>query len=1103
MLSYYFLELLTYCFADSIVFFTRFFAYQYRKKELHITLRMKIYILLIFFFFTQSIFAQKEATNWYFGERVGLSFSGGLSSPLGGGKLFSIEGCAVVSDPITGTLLFYTDGTKIWDKNHQVINGANSLLKGGISSTQNVLIVPHPGNKQQYFVFTVPDLTADGGSSSTGLYYSLLSVANGNVTVITSNILLTYGVSEKITGTLDCTGKGFWVVTHDKIKGKFYSYHVSSSGVDPVPVTYEYNGLITSYVAGCMKISPDRTKIALVSNVKDGYVVLFDFNAKTGKISNYKFLVDARALSECYGLSFSPDNSKLYVSAINNSIAPKYSVYQIDISLPTLTAIQNSVIALNSNDGYIGGMQIAPDGKIYIAKEGVDFLDVIEKPNLKGDKCNFKNNGLQLNNLCRRGLPNFMDYIFNTTGPTVGPLAECTPPLAIIKPDSGCVNKTFMFADLSTNKPNQREWSFAGGTPATSSDSSVLVNFSKAGTFRVRLIVRNDSGSDTTYKDVKVLPMPVADAGPDKTVCVGESTQIGIAPEAGNTYVWEPFYGLDDVTKANPVVKPANGTTEYTLTVVNTNGCISRDTVNVTMGNIVAKVSKDTAICIGSSVRLLASGGSDYLWTPSTGLNNPAIPNPIATPTVTTDYKVRVSSGSCEDFASIKVTVNPLPVANAGPDLSLCKGETLPLGEAPQAGYTYKWLPSDGLDDPTKSNPIANPAIQTEYILTVTNSSGCTAMDTVVVSVGSLKATASKDTAVCMGTSVRLFASGGSKYIWSPSTGLDNPAIASPVCTVNASTTYKVIVSSGFCIDSVEVKVTVIPQPIAEAGEDRTTCIGKSVQLGVPPIVGNSYQWRPSTGLSSPISSQTEVLATATTMYILSVTNSSGCSDEDTVLVQVSPSNERLFTLNPAKIEVIPGEKLQTSLHIPVGVPSWKVLLNYDNLVLKSDPRINTTNGIIANANESNGQLTIDGAGDNGDVIINFSAYLPYNEDTTFAIELQVDSAEVQPCDTVVTKGNIITLGEFCGKRLRSVNNTGKKYFLINKENGVQFGVGLSGRVQIELYDYAGTLNQVLLNESLLAGEYSLDFDVPTGIYFCKMSSGMYYDVQKIIVLEH
>lgn len=1074
----------------------------YRKKELLITLRMKIYILFIFFFFTQSIFAQKEATNWYFGERVGLSFSGGLSSPLGGGKLFSIEGCAVVSDPITGTLLFYSDGTKIWDRNHQVINGANALLKGGISSTQNVLIVPNPGNKQQYFVFTVPDLTADGGSSSTGLYYSLLSVDNGNVTVLTSNILLTYGVSEKITGTLDCSGKGFWVVTHDKTKGKFYSFHVSSLGVDPIPVTYEYNGLINSYTAGYMKISPDRTKIALVSNVKDGYIVLFDFNAKTGKISNYRFLVDARALSECYGLTFSPDNSKLYVSAINNSIAPKYSVYQIDISLPTLTAIQNSVVALNSNDGYIGGMQIAPDGKIYIAKEGVDFLDVIEKPNLKGDKCNFRNNGLQLTGLCRRGLPNFMDYIFNASGPTGGPLAECTPPLAIIKPDSGCVSKTFMFADLSTNKPNGREWSFTGGTPATSTDSSVSVNFSKAGTFRVRLIVRNDSGSDTAYKDVNVLPMPVADAGPDKTVCIGESTQIGIAPEAGNTYVWEPFYGLDDVTKSNPVVKPADGTTEYTLTVTNTNGCVSRDTVYVTMGNIVAKVSKDTAICIGSSVRLLASGGSDYLWEPSTGLNNPTVPNPIASPAITTDYKVRVSSGSCEDFATVKVIVNPLPVANAGPDVSLCKGGTLLLGEAPISGNTYKWQPSVGLDDPVKSNPMANPAITTEYYLTVTNSSGCTAMDTVMVSVGNLKATASKDTSVCLGTSVRLFASGGSDYSWSPSTGLDNPAIANPVCTANTSTTYKVIVSSGFCIDSVEVKVSVTPQPIAEAGEDRTTCIGKNVQVGVPPIVGNSYQWRPSIGLSSPTSSQTEVMADATTMYILNVTNTSGCSDEDTVLVQVNTSNERQFTLNPAKIEVIPGEKLETTLHIPVGVPSWKVHLKYDNLVLKPEPRIYTTNRIIENANESNGQLTIDGTGDNGDVIINFNAYLPYNEDTTFAIQLIVDSAATQPCDTVSTKGNLVALGEFCGKRLRSVNNTGKKYFLVNKENGIQFGVGLSGKVQIELYDYTGTLNQVLLNESLVAGEYSLDFDIPTGIYFCKMSSGMYNDVTKVIVLE-
>ncbi|MBI3235016.1 MAG: PKD domain-containing protein [Bacteroidetes bacterium] len=957
---------------------------------------MKIYLLLFLFIITQNIFAQKEATNWYFGERVGLSFSSGLSSPLGGGKLFSIEGCAVVSDPITGALLFYSDGTKIWNRNHEVINSGNALLKGGISSTQNVLIVPKPGNKQQYYVFTVPDLTADGGASSTGLYYSLLNVDNGNITVLTSNILLTYGVSEKITGTLDCNGTGFWVVTHDKLRGKFYSYHISSSGIDPVPVTYEYNGLITSFTAGCMKISPDRTKLALASNVKDGYIVLFDFNAKTGKVSNYKFLVDARALSECYGLSFSPDNTKLYVSAINNSITPKYSVYQLDISLPSLTAIQNSVLALNSNDGYIGGMQIAPDGKIYIAKEGVDYLDVIEKPNLKGDRCNYQNNGLQLTGLSRRGLPNFMDYIFNTSGTTGGPLAECTPPRAIIKSDTGCADKIFRFADLSTNKPTQRQWSFTGGTPATSTDSSVFVNFAQAGTFQVRLVVSNDNGRDTTFANAVALPVPKADAGADKTVCIGESTQIGIPPEPGNTYLWEPFYGLDDVKKANPIVKPANGTTEYTLTVTNSNGCISHDTVYVTVGNIVAKVSKDTAICTGASVQLLASGGSEYQWTPSTGLNDPTLQNPIASPTITTQYKVRVSSGSCEDSTTVTVVVNQLPLANAGQDQSACKGETLQLGVSPEEGYTYSWQPVAGLDDPTKSNPFAKPDASTLYILKVTSNTGCTAMDTVMISVGTLNATISRDTSICVGGSVKLFASGGSNYVWSPSLGLDNPMIANPVCSASVSTQYKVYVSKGFCLDSGIVNVTVVPLPVANAGEDKMICTGVSVQIGDTTIIENSYMWRPATGLSDPTTGKPNASPTSTTTYILNVSNSAGCSQEDTMQVTVNPSNERLFTLKPSLIKITPGEQFQTTVSIPRDITIWKIHLIYDKLIFKYEPQISSTNGIVAVANEANGKLTINGTGENGNVTMRFNSYLPYNSDTAFAIQLLVDSADVQ-----------------------------------------------------------------------------------------------------------
>ncbi|MBI3260700.1 MAG: T9SS type A sorting domain-containing protein, partial [Ignavibacteriae bacterium] len=98
--------------------------------------------------------------------------------------------------------------------------------------------------------------------------------------------------------------------------------------------------------------------------------------------------------------------------------------------------------------------------------------------------------------------------------------------------------------------------------------------------------------------------------------------------------------------------------------------------------------------------------------------------------------------------------------------------------------------------------------------------------------------------------------------------------------------------------------------------------------------------------------------------------------------------------------------------------------------------------------------------------------------------------------------GSTLELGIFCGRRIRTVSSTGKNYFLTNKENGVNFGVGLPGNVRLELYDYTGTLKEIVMDGNMEAGEYSLDFDLPIGVYFCRINSGMYNDVQKMIILN-
>ena len=131
-----------------------------------------------------------------------------------------------------------------------------------------------------------------------------------------------------------------------------------------------------------------------------------------------------------------------------------------------------------------------------------------------------------------------------------------------------------------------------------------------------------------------------------------------------------------------------------------------------------------------------------------------------------------------------------------------------------------------------------------------------------------------------------------------------------------------------------------------------------------------------------------------------------------------------------------------------------------------------------------------------------FKTFLPHSTDTTFEIKLTVDTSSVGQCESYLSHGNTLLLSEFCGRRLRSVSSTGKNYFLINKENSVSFGIGLPGKVRLELYDYTGTLIEVLVDGMLEAGVYSVDFDLTTGMYFCRISAGAFNNLQKVVIIR-
>lgn len=385
----------------------------------------KIPFLLLFFISFYSN-AQNQAANWFFGYGAGLQFDLGANTltSIDGGALSTNEGCATISDAL-GNLLFYTEGSIVWDRNNDVMPNGTGLF-GDASSTQSAIIVPKPNDTDIYYVFTV-DNAVDG--SHFGLNYSIvdMTLRGGLGNVTSKNINLLGNCSEKISAVLkDCITKSIWVISYASQNGSgsnyntFYAYEVSDAGVNAVPVTSTFTNMSTQEARGYLKLSPDGEKLAC-ANMASG-MFLFDFDVATGVVSNQRILNINSSSNSAYGVEFSPNSDLLYVHSSNDQQSESPSAHQSTLSQFNLTApnISASRITIDQRQLYRGGLQLGPDGKIYRALSasysmGLPFLSVINNPNELGAACNYQHNAVDLSpNNSSQGLPPFIQSIFAT-----------------------------------------------------------------------------------------------------------------------------------------------------------------------------------------------------------------------------------------------------------------------------------------------------------------------------------------------------------------------------------------------------------------------------------------------------------------------------------------------------------------------------------------------------------------------------------------------------------------------------------------------------------------------------------------------------------------
>lgn len=521
-------------------------------------------------------------------------------------------------------------------------------------------------------------------------------------------------------------------------------------------------------------------------------------------------------------------------------------------------------------------------------------------------------------------------------------------------------------------------WDFGDGTSDTISDPTHF--YTSPGTYTVMLVAIDTTAcgkNDTVYHNVFV-PEPLVLSQPlDDTLCEGNSMSVDITLPGVN-YSWSPATGVSDPTSGNITVTP-DTTTTYTGIGINVDGC--SDTVSFTVyihnptfaefdlsfdtciipaqltftnssigttqflwdfgdgftstdptpvhdyaapGNyfitmitldttgcgfndtafmplfiptpLSITLSADTALCLGDASTLDVTGGDFFNWSPSTGLNDPTISDPLATPLVNTDYTViATDTNGCADTASVSLTVVQPLTADFDVNYTPCLiPNTVILNNASTNSSSYIWQ-LDGITV-TATDIIHVFNTPGNYLITLIaiDTTGCGFDDTVSSTIflpPPAVATANGTDTICYGLTLPLTANGGESYFWFGGPGIDNVNAQNPNIIATGNYTYYVqVTDSNGCSDTASVPVYIHPVPSIDAGNDQLFDIGEGPLLNGTIPWNGEYFWTPPEGLSCTDCLNPEATPESPTTYYLHFIDEFGCETIDSVFVMVTPS---------------------------------------------------------------------------------------------------------------------------------------------------------------------------------------------------------------------
>ncbi len=382
---------------------------------------------------------------------------------------------------------------------------------------------------------------------------------------------------------------------------------------------------------------------------------------------------------------------------------------------------------------------------------------------------------------------------------------------------------------------------------------------------------------------------PDITASNDTAICKNQAVPLNAT--GAQTYSWSPSTGLSNPSIANPIANPATSQ-QYIVTGINTYGCVAKDTVMVTVHNLPNVTTlADTAVCLKNTITLTTTGAATYSWSPTAGLSNPNISNPVFTATATGNYIFYVTGtdvNGCSKKDTIHIVAKPLPTVLSIADTSICQNDTLVL--TTNGAATYSWSPATAVNNPNINNPLFTGTSSQQVYVTGMAANGCSAKDTINIIVKPLPLVQTlPDTGICHTQTIVLNTSGAATYSWSPATGLSNPNIANPTFngTVGNYVYYVEGTGTNGCSARDTINITVSSSISVNSIADSSICPGTQIVLNSSGAA--TYSWSPATGLNNPnISNPTFTGNTAGTyVYYVTGTSIGNCIGKDTINITV------------------------------------------------------------------------------------------------------------------------------------------------------------------------------------------------------------------------